>query len=800
MTENPKSPIHCFEMSQDKVARNGACGEKLLQEDSVFSLGNGFIGVRGVREESGIVDGTRASDVVYLNGVFEQVPITYYEAAFGFSDQSDVRIPVVDCSGLTFQIDGENVPCAKWLLTADERSLDMSRAVLTRSMTFTSLAGTEVSVELERFVSFAQSHLVAAQCRVRSKTFAGVFSVHAHVIRPFQSVSSPDEHFSDDAVHDPRLSPAFESDPWYMSEISHTDETWAGISATQRSGITVATSDMILAGATAPVLRGEVAGGYRDVSVKLAPGDALEFSRVTVYAAAFEQTDQSGASSLLATVQRAAGDAANSGYATLKEDHVVRVRACQVTSAVATPDVPEIGSAINFNTLQLLMSVGKDGRSSIGAKGQTGEGYEGHVFWDAEVFALPYFSYTQPVIARSMLMYRYSMLDDARSIARTMAHTRGALYPWRTISGRECSAFFPAGTAQYHINADIAYGIETYFNATRDVNFLVEAGAEMLIETARIWLQTGFFNGQKNGAFCINCVTGPDEYSALVDNNLYTNAMAAGHLKFTVRVMALLQAERSDAYAELCKTLRLEDRELEAFGAAAAAMYLPFSDAQQIYLQDEHFLEKKLWDFQATPPEKYPLLLHYHPLIIYRHQVCKQADAVLAMFLRGDQFDPAYKLETLDYYERVTTHDSTLSPGTFAIMRAECGDLQGAFEHLNTTAFIDLDNLSNNADHGLHMAAMANSWHALVFGFGGMRTFEGKLSFAPKYFERLGAYAFKVTFLGRLIEVAVRADEVTLTLQQGAPLEIDVLGQPRLLDAAIGQSICEQHEVVDATS
>ena len=294
----------------------------------------------------------------------------------------------------------------------------------------------------------------------------------------------------------------------------------------------------------------------------------------------------------------------------------------------------------------------------------------------------------------------------------------------------------------------------------------------MLIETARIWPQAGFFNRRKDGAFCLNRVTGPDEYSAIVDNNLYTNVMAKGHLEFTLAAIQTIKRQSKERYTSLRQTMGITDEEMLLWGKIAANFFLPYSTEEEIYLQDEHFLEKEMWDFDATPADKYPLLLHYHPLTIYRYQVCKQADAVLAMFLKGSEFPHERKAATLKYYERITTQDSTLSPGTFAIVSAECNQLEKAYEYLNKTAFIDIDNLCGNSHQGLHMAALANSWNSVVFGFGGMRSQGGELRFNPRYPCSLGPYSFCVNFRGRLVRAEVTRDRVDYHLLEGKPIGI----------------------------
>jgi alpha,alpha-trehalose phosphorylase len=431
---------------------------------------------------------------------------------------------------------------------------------------------------------------------------------------------------------------------------------------------------------------------------------------------------------------------------------------------------PALQQGVRFNQFHLLQSVGRDGKTNIAAKGVTGEGYEGHYFWDTEIYVFPFFLFSKPEIARALLQYRYNGLPKARERARQMAHDKGALYPWRTIAGEECSAYFPAGTAQYHINADVAYSIRLYLLATGDFGFIADYGAEIVLETARIW--TGIGSYDRDGRFCIHSVTGPDEYTALVNNNYYTNAMARMHLRFAVQIAQRLKAERPDDYARVAAAIGLLEEEVRAWDDAAAAMRLPYDEALGIHEQDDSFLSKKPWDFANTPKENYPLLLHYHPLVIYRHQVCKQADVVLALLLLSGEFTLDDKRRDFDFYERVTTHDSSLSSCIFSIVASEVGYRDKAYAYFMETARLDLDNTHANTEYGVHTAAMAGTWLGVAYGFGGMRLDEAGLRFAPTLPEQWSGYRFQVRVHGALLAVEVSAGGAGYRLLEGERLRL----------------------------
>lgn len=735
-------------------------GRAAAHGESVFTIGNGFVGVRGVFEEDG------ARDATYLNAVYEHTPIRYHEAAHGFASESDTRLPVADATHIDILVDGERFAMDAGETASATRTLDLKTGVLTRTVLWRSPKGREVRLTFERATAVTRPGLYAIRVTVVPESGC-VVAFHSHLHPPHTENANPD------APYDPRTGPGIERSPWEAEKSFASNGVRGRVDRLPRSGFRVAAAMRHDLSGDEAVEEGE------RLNAHAGPDAPARLVKYIAYAA-----DRDAPAAELEKDVSAALDAAfTDGFEMLAAEQARALARFRASAGVDLPRAPALQRALRFNLFQLFQAVGRGGARSIAAKGQTGEGYEGHVFWDAEIFALPVFAHSDPALARGMLEYRYKGLDHAREIARRMGHAHGALYPWRTIGGGECSAFFPAGTAQYHINADISHAIGVYMAATDDRDFLIRHGAEMLIETARIWLDVGHYNADRGGAFCIDKVTGPDEYSALVDNNYYTNAMAKAHLRRAADAADKMRTTAPDAWAGLAARLSLADTEIPAWRKAAAAMRLPVDDARGIIAQDDAFLSKAKWDFAATPPEKFPLLLHYHPLTIYRYQVCKQADAVLALFLAGEGLDPALKRRTFDYYDAVTTHDSTLSPSTFAIVAAEVGALGRAAEYFRMTALVDLENLCGNSDHGLHMAALAGSWQALVYGFAGFRAVDGMPSFRPVVAPAIGAYAFRIRFRGRLLSVSVSDEGVEYALSEGESLPLLHDGERLLLEA-----------------
>ncbi|WP_230473502.1 beta-phosphoglucomutase [Dyella choica] len=740
--------------------------------ESLFALANGTLGVRGGLEEDH--SPTQGS---FLTGVWERTPIEYHERFPGFARSTDTRIPVPDGVRIGLRLGDAPVHLRKGEWLAFEQALDLRAGRLERTLRWRSPGGATLEIQAERIVPLDTPNLLCIHYRVTSVDYSGPITLESALVASVNAAEQGDDPRIGTRMKGGLSITASDADPTLASICQRTQNSHIRLACGQRHRV------MQTRLAFARTIIEDDGSVQQHYVADLRPGDSVVLEKFVAYAWSRPEGGDSEAS-LLDSVATTLERALSVDFDTHRSDQARAYAAFWQDADLEIHGDPAVEQALRFNLFHLMQSTPQDGSGSAAAKGLTGEGYEGHYFWDAEAFILPVLACTSPSRARSMLQYRVRTLDRARNHAREMNHPAGALYAWRTISGDECSAYFPSGSAQYHINAAIAFAIRLYMEATGDIDFLVHGGAEMLFETARLWQHVGSYNPRRGNAFCICQVTGPDEYTALVDNNYYTNHMAQQHLRYAASIASQLERERPHDYARIAMQLDLSDQEIAAWLSAADAMYLPVDAELGIFPQDDDFLDKpRLPIARQSEHGHRPLLLQLHPLTIYRHQVCKQADVLQAFVLAGNAIDKASKRRNFDYYEGVTVHDSTLSASTFSVVAAEVGYAEKAYSYFLDTLRVDLDNLHGNTSHGVHMAAMAGSWLALVWGFGGMRIADGRLAFAPTLPASWGGYRFGVRWRDQHVRVTVNKDRVEYALTEGAQLEISHCGKTVRLNA-----------------
>lgn len=770
--------------------------------ESLFALANGYIGLRAAGDVAspGLFSPGRAT---FINGYYERSPIVYGESAYGFPRWHETMIAVPDASALQILVDGTDLVLAGRRLSFGRR-LDLRRGLLEQRWQWKLEDGRVVSLASERFVSFDNPHLAAIRYRLR---VSGSTELQLESLLDTAIGSS-------DAQDDPRVPGHLRGIPFVVDQAQSDSAQACVLVRTKVSNLFLACSlstqvSLLSCSPGEAPARQQVRGApcrqdmpnpdYPTVGgrfvVRMAAGQELLVEKFLCYvrdeaagaaapAAAIPGAEGRGAADLLRRNQDSLQAFVTDGFDTSLAAHQNRLAAFWNSAAVELAGPAGLAAALRFNMFHVFQAGGRDGCTNAPAKGLTGNGYEGHYFWDTEIYFLPLLTYTSPRLARALLVYRLRILDAARERARQLGHRSGALFPWRTISGAETSAYFPAGTAQYHINADIACALDRYIKVTGDVSLLAEGAAALLVETARLWMDTGHYG--RDGAFRIDEVTGPDEYSALVNNNAYTNIMARQNLRLAADALDSLEAFDAGIASELRQTLAVSTEEAAGWRLAAAVMYLPVDADSGIICQDDSFMQRQPWDFANTPADRYPLLLHYHPLTIYRHQVLKQPDLLLAMMLRSSEFSLAMKKRCFDFYEPLTTGDSSLSHCIMSVMAAETGRVDQAWEYFNKTVRLDLDDLHGNAAHGAHVAAMGGSWLSLVYGFAGFRDDDGRYRFKPGLPQALESIAFRLSLAGGQLSVKIRQAEALYSWQGDAPLAFVHEMTPVHLDPGAG--------------
>lgn len=737
---------------------------QLAAEETLFHVANGYLGVRGCFEE-GYPDGVPSVRGCYINGFYDDIELSYPERLYGFPERAQRIVNLPDVQTVLLWLDDERFDPFAGELLAFERTLDAEKGVYTRRVRWRSPRGKTVEIEIARMASFTRPELFYTQYRVESVDFQGEARFECAVDCDVTNFHDPD---------DPRVASGPQQHIFFDSAQVSADKATA-LCHTGVSGLSLAVCQKLKLEGGDVRYRSEKAGFSACASIRLSPGQAACLERHIVFSDSRRQASPLGRADAVAEECWSAG-----GAALLEEQRAWLERFWQV-SRVEIDGCPEEDVGIAFSLYQLLQSAGKDSIGNVSAKGLSGEGYEGHYFWDTEIYILPFFLFTQPEIARQLLNFRYSMLDSARIHARLMGHSRGALYPWRTITGSECSSFFPAGSAQYHISGDVAHSFTQYWYATGDEAYMAGKGLEVLLETARLWIDAGHFDRQ--GRFCIACVTGPDEYTCMINNNYYTNQAARHNLLGAAAVYRALAAK--GLHRQAAEKIGFDEAELAGFEQAAEAMYLPYDEKLGINAQDDSFLDKPRWDFKLAPLNHSPLLMRYHPLYLYRHQICKQADTVLSHYLFDEGVDESTMRNSFDYYEELTTHDSSLSCSAFSIMAARLGLVEKAYTYYQHTSRIDLDNTHGNTRDGLHAANLGGAWLALIAGFAGLRLRKNGLHFRFTLPERWDGYRFKVWYKESLIAVSVRRDAVTVELERGEAVTVHVDGKPLYIPSAV---------------
>jgi alpha,alpha-trehalose phosphorylase len=710
--------------------------------ETLFAVGNGYLGLRGNVEEGrdGHLHGT------FINGFHETWPIRHAEEAFGFARVGQTIVNAPDAKTIRLYVDDEPLVIATAELLDYERRLDFRQGALSRAIEWRTPSGKRVRITSRRMVSFTDRHLVVIDYEVEMLDADAAVAISSQILN---RQDGRDEYRSgvqeDPGAFDPRKADMF-TDRVLQPRVKRAegDRYMLGYQCTN-SGMTIAVgveheiatdNEYTESGSIADDLSKHL---YR---VHAERGKPIRITKFVSYHTARTVPTRE----LVDRCDRTLDRGLDVGVAELFSQQRSWLDDYWARSDVEIEGRPEMQQAVRWNLFQLAQASARTDGDGVAAKGVSGSGYGGHYFWDSEIYVLPFLSYTAPNVARNVLRFRQRMLDSARARALEL-NQRGALFPWRTINGLESSAYYAAGTAQYHIDADISYALCQYVAATGDTDFLGRGAIDILVETARM------------------------------NDNLYTNVMARANLAAAASAVDGLQLNDPIAYHKLVARLGVTPSEVAEWRRAAAHMHIPFDSQLGVHPQDSAFLEKELWDLENTPESRRPLLLHYHPLVIYRFQVLKQADVVLALYLQGDRFSTEEKLADFEYYDPLTTGDSTLSAVVQSIIAAEVGYHELSLRYFRSALYVDLADLHHNAADGVHVASTGGVWGALVMGFAGFRDHLGRFTFDPRLPDEWTKISFRLALRGSRVRVTVEPEAISFRLESGEGVEVSVRGE-----------------------
>ncbi len=763
--------VERFPIEPWRLVEKYPSSEDLGITETLFATANGYLGIRAIPEE------TRPSykNGTFINGFHETWEIKHAESAFGFAKTGQTLVNVPASHIIKLYVDDEPLIISVADLVDYERSLDFRDGVLRRKLIWRTPSGKRVQVRSRRVVSLADRHLALMTFEVT------MLEGDAPVVVSSQIVNTEDY---DSLAQHPKTTEAPQAgikDPRKNQGFDHRvllgEMNWCS-PRRMILGYRVANSGMTLGvGADHQIITNndfeELDDTTSDMGRKIYRISARQGEPILITKAVAYHTSRSvPVRELSDRVRRTLDRVRNQGFEQTLAAHKSVLDGFWRRSDVLVGGHERIQQAVRWCLFELAQAAGRSDGLGISAKGVTGDGYEGHYFWDSEVYVIPFLSYTNPVWARNALRFRYTTLEQARERAREMS-VDGALFPWRTINGEEASAYYAAGTAQYHIDAAIAYSIGRYWDVTGDTEFIYGEGAELLVETARMWANLGFWRG---GVFEIHGVTGPDEYTTVVNNNMYTNVMAKHNLKLACKVVETMQKEAPEELDRLRHAVSLREEEIDEWTRCAEGMKIPYDEQLGIHLQDDVFIYKELWDLENTPRDRFPLLLHYHPLVIYRFQVLKQADVVLANFLLGHEHTREQKRADFEYYDPITTGDSSLSVVVQSIVAAEVGHQDMAYDYFLSGLYVDLADLHKNASDGVHIASAGGVWHSLTSGFAGMRQSSPVLEFDPRLPKQWSHLQFRITQEDTLLEIRLERQKIRFEIIEGSEKTVNVRG------------------------
>lgn len=718
--------------------------------ESVFSLANESTGVRGCFDEGGSIDSLRGA---YVNGIYdiEELKRSYR----GIVDHTHFMIPSAEWLKTRIMADGEELDLGRISFCDFRRELDMREGTLTRSFTWHTASGKELRLVFLRFLDMTHRERAYQRITIESTSFTGEIGFETEL--------------SFDVVHE-----GYQKCFWQDTRGEREENI-----IMMQSGTTLSGQEMF-----AGVIL-DIPGGFvtetegktvrAKASFRLEKGDSVTIDKRAVLLFTGDRGEKlwtEGKKKLAESAEVSSEEARQAGKAYWQnywKTSDIRLEAAgkEHEEAVAAEQ-----QGIRFCSFQLAQTYnGGSMRHNIGAKGMTGEAYNGHAFWDTEACCLPFYLFTNPEAARDLLLFRYNTLPGALERAK-MLDCKGACYPIATLNGDEACSLWQHASLQLQPGTAVAYGIWHYVHLTGDEDFLWQYGAEMLLQIAR-FLASRAARGSLTGKYGFYGVMGPDEFHMMVNNNAYTNYMGKRTLAYAADTLERMRKEKTEAWTALKGKTALTAEETETWRKMAAEMFIP-QEKNGLIEQHDGFFNLPHTEINDVPVSEFPLYEHWSYDRIYRTDMIKQPDVLMMLYLYNSSFSEEVKRVNYEFYEPRTIHESSLSPAIHSILAAELGKTEEAVRFFGYATRLDLDNYNRNTREGLHVTSIAMAWANIVYGFAGLRSDGDLLRFAPMMPGRWKRLDFSVLYRGRVILIRMERDGTTFRLTEGDPLSIRV--------------------------
>lgn len=757
-----------FDVNDWKIIENKIHVADMRLSESIMSIGNGYMGMRGNFEEKYSGD---THSGTYIGGVWfpDKTRVGWWKN--GYPEYFGKVINSANFIGIGLEVDGHEIDLASDEVIDFSRELDMKNAILYRNFTVNTPSG-RISVKTERFLSIVQLEICAIRYMVCSLDKDASIKLTPYINGDvYNEDSNYKEKFWEETAR--------EAIPYEASITMKTKENTFGIPR-----FTSCTSMKITAKGSIQTCNEVSKDNYvsSEIVVNAKKGEWVgidKFIALTNSRTVLENELSSKSKTLVSA-------AAAKGYEKLKEEHSNAWNKRWEKADVEIKGDAEAQQGIRFNIFQLFSTYyGDDCTLNFGPKGFTGEKYGGATYWDTEAYVFPmYLSIASEEVARNLLIYRHNQLDGAFENARKIG-LKGAIYPMVTFTGVECHNEWEITFEEIHRNGAIAFAIFQYVSYTGDKSYIDDYGIDVLVNISRFWASRVHYS-KRNNKYMIHGVTGPNEYENNVNNNWYTNRMAAWCLEYTIECINYL---KENGKSQKILDLSITDEELQKWRDIIDNMYYPYDKELGIFVQHDTFLDKDLKSVDEIPKDQRPINQNWSWDKILRSCYIKQADVLQGLYSLGHLYDKEVKRKNFLFYEPMTVHESSLSPCVHAILAAELGIEEKAVEMYKRTARLDLDNYNNDTEDGLHITSMSGSWLAIVQGFAGMRTAQGKLAFNPFLPKDWDGYSFKVNYRNRRLKISVNKSIVKIGLELGEPLEITLFGKEQLLDKVIEEKI-----------